>query len=47
MSVKPIPTMYKGVKFRSRLEARWAIYLDYFGIEWYYEFEGFQLNSGW
>jgi hypothetical protein len=44
--IKAIPTKYKGVVFRSRLEARWAVYFDYFGIEWLYEFQGFQLDSG-
>lgn len=45
--IKPIPTMYKGVTFKSRLEARWAVFFDYLGIVWFYEFEGFQLLSGW
>lgn len=45
--ILPIPTEYAGVKFRSRLEARWAVYLDLVGIEWQYEKEGYQLPSGW
>jgi len=43
----PIPTEYRGVKFRSRLEARWAVFMDAARVRWEYEFEGFQLPSGW
>jgi hypothetical protein len=32
-----IPTVYKGVKFRSRLEARTACFLDLCGFLWDYE----------
>lgn len=28
-SMEPKPTIYKGVEYRSRLEARWAVYLDH------------------
>lgn len=45
--IKPIETKYKGCLFRSRLEARWAVYFDVAGIEWEYEKEGFALPSGW
>ena len=34
---KSLPTYYKGITFRSRLEARWAIILDQLGIAWEYE----------
>ena len=34
---KSLPTYYKGITFRSRLEARWAIILDELGISWEYE----------
>ena len=44
---KPIPTKYNGVQSRSRLEARWALFFDQLGIDYRYEFEGFQLRSGW
>lgn len=37
-----IQTNYKGFRFRSRLEARWAVFFDWLGIEWKYEIEGFQ-----
>jgi hypothetical protein len=36
-SFAAIPTKYKGVQFRSRLEARWAAMFDMLGWEWEYE----------
>lgn len=39
--IKAIETFYKGYRFRSRLEARWAVFFDAMGIEWRYETEGF------
>lgn len=44
--MKVIETKYKGYRFRSRLEARWAVYFDTIGIEWEYEKEGFEFNNG-
>jgi len=32
-----IPTMYRGIQMRSRLEARWAAYLDITDWKWEYE----------
>lgn len=43
---KAIPTKYKGYFFRSRLEARWAVFFDACGVEWEYEPEGFDLGNG-
>ena len=43
---RPIETNYEGYRFRSRLEARWAVYFDAIGIKWEYEFEGFNLGGG-
>lgn len=37
MSYAAIPTMYGGVQFRSRLEARWAAMFDLLGWSWEYE----------
>lgn len=45
--LKPIETKYKGHRFRSRLEARWAVFFDKMGWEWSYEHEGFDLPSGY
>jgi hypothetical protein len=35
--IRSIPTMYAGVRFRSRLEARWAAMFDQLGWGWTYE----------
>lgn len=43
MTIKAIETEYNGYKFRSRLEARWAVFFDAAGIDYKYEPEGFQL----
>jgi rubredoxin len=44
-NIKPIETVYKGYRFRSRLEARWAVFFDALGIKWLYEPEGFTLED--
>lgn len=41
--MKPIETEYAGYRFRSRLEARWAVFFDTADIEYRYEPEGFVL----
>lgn len=45
MDIKPIPTKAFGITFRSRLEARWATYLHELRIEFFYEYEGFDLGG--
>src|SRR5689334_2954481 len=47
MPIKNIPTLYHGTEFRSRLEARWAVFFDMLGLTWLYEYEGFALSSGY
>ena len=42
--IKAIETYYKGYRFRSRLEARWAVFFDAAGIKYEYEPEGFEVN---
>ena len=44
--MKIIETKYKGYHFRSRLEARWAVFFDELGVKWEYEPEGFELPNG-
>lgn len=44
--IKPIETIYKGYRFRSRLEARWAVFFDVLGIGWRYEMEGYEFDDG-
>jgi hypothetical protein len=46
MDIKAIETNYKGYKFRSRLEARWAVFFDTAEIKWEYEPEGFEMSNG-
>jgi len=43
--IKPIETEYNGYKFRSRLEARWAVFFDEMNIKYEYELEGFELPN--
>ncbi len=42
---KVIETKYNGYKFRSRLEARWAVFFDTLNIEYRYESEGYSLEG--
>lgn len=44
--IKALPTAYRGVEMRSRLEARVAEKFDRLGIEWVYEVEGLDLGGG-
>jgi len=46
-TVKAIETQYRGYRFRSRLEARWAVFFDVLGLKWEYEKEGYKLSTGW
>jgi hypothetical protein len=45
VDIKPIETKYKGYHFRSRLEARWAVFFDALGLQWEYEKEGFYIDD--
>lgn len=42
--MKSLPSVYRGVTYRSRLEARWAIVFDALGAGAEYEPEGFELT---
>jgi hypothetical protein len=44
--IKSIDTEYNGYKFRSRLEARWAVFFDEIGVEYAYEPQGWVLSTG-
>ena len=44
--IKAIPTTYKGIEFRSKLEAKYAQALDMLGIVWEYEGHGFRFDDG-
>lgn len=45
--IKAIETVYDGYKFRSRLEARWAVFWNKMGLGYDYEPEGFDLGIAW
>lgn len=44
--IPAIETRAYGCKFRSRLEARWSIFLTEAGFDWEYEPEGAELEAG-
>jgi hypothetical protein len=44
--IKAIETKYAGCRFRSRAEARWAVFFDHMGIGWEHEPEGFETSIG-
>lgn len=46
MDYKALETSYNGYKFRSRLEARWAVFFDALNIKYIYEPEGYALSDG-
>lgn len=43
--IKAIETRYAGCRFRSRLEARWAVFFNTLSIRWEYEPEGFVVDG--
>lgn len=45
--IKAIETNYRGIKYRSRTEARWAVFLDELRVPYAYEPEGFDLGGEW
>jgi hypothetical protein len=45
--VKALQTTYRGITYRSRTEARWALFFDILGIHSIYEGEGFDLGGEW
>jgi len=43
--IKAIETYYNGYRFRSRLEAEWAVFFDSIGVKWIYEPEGLHIGN--
>jgi len=43
--IAPIETRWFGCRFRSRLEARWAVFFEEIKLRWEYEPEGFQIGD--
>jgi hypothetical protein len=46
-TISNIETLYREIKFRSRLEARWAVFWDHFSAEWEYEPERIRARDVW
>lgn len=44
--MRAIETEWFGYRFRSRLEARWAVFFESLGWKWRYEHEGFVIGGG-
>jgi len=44
--MEPIQTKFDGHLFRSRLEARWAVFFKHQNLSYSYEPEGFKLKAG-
>jgi len=44
--MQAIKTIYNGVKYRSKLEARWSVFFDLYGLKYEYEPKTFRLNNG-
>lgn len=44
--IKAVETRIYGCRFRSRLEARWAVFLTKLGVQWEYEKEGYMTEAG-
>lgn len=44
--IRALTTRYGGRRYRSRVEARWAVFLDACGIAFAYEADGYALPSG-
>lgn len=47
MNARHIETYYNGIKYRSRTEARWALFFDKMGWTPDYEMEGFDVGGEW
>jgi len=45
--IKAIETIYDNYHFRSRLEARWAIFFNTLRVKYEYEKEGFDIDGLW
>jgi hypothetical protein len=46
VTIQAIETSYTGHRFRSRLEARWAVFFDALNLRWDYEPEGVETPAG-
>ena len=44
--MEALKTIYNKIQYRSKLEARWAIFFDHYGLRFEYEPTTFRLKSG-
>jgi hypothetical protein len=42
--IAPLETRYAGYRFRSRIEARWAVFFTRLGLDWEYEEQGYDVR---
>lgn len=45
--MKAIETIYNGYRFKSKLEAKWAVFFETLGMRYEYEPEAFAFRDGW
>jgi hypothetical protein len=45
--ISPVETVYKGCRFRSRLEARWAVFINSLNFSFVYEPDTYNLSGTW
>jgi hypothetical protein len=45
VTIRSVETLYQGYRFRSRLEARWAVFFDALGLKWEYEPQGYDFGA--
>lgn len=45
MTITALETSYASCRFRSRLEARWAVFFDTLGVKWEYEPQGYDVPT--
>lgn len=43
--VRPIVTHWAGCRFRSKTEAHWAVFFEYIGLDWEWEYQGFEMPN--
>ena len=46
-TIRAIETKWHGCRFRSKLEAKWAVVFEAMGLEWEYEPVGFTIDGLW
>lgn len=47
LAIQAIPTTYNGTTYRSRLEARWALFFSVLNLRSEYELQGYNTTAGY